>query len=126
MMADSPAQFIKEQETATFISQIPTVWDETKPIEGAVGDYIVMARRSHDEWFLGALTDEHKREFSVALDFLANGRYQVEIFQDGINANKWAEDYKIVSKVVTNSDSLSLNLAPGGGFAARFTLIKTK
>ena len=126
MMADSPAQFIKEQETATFISQIPTVWDETKPIEGAVGDYIVMARRSHDEWFLGALTDEHKREFSVALDFLANGRYQVEIFQDGINANKWAEDYKIVSKVVTNSDLLRLNLAPGGGFAARFTPIKTK
>ncbi|MDG1122621.1 MAG: glycoside hydrolase family 97 protein, partial [Glaciecola sp.] len=107
MMADSPAQFIKEQETATFISKIPTVWDETKPIEGAVGDYIVMARRSNDEWFLGALTDEYKREFSVSLDFLAKGRYQVEIFQDGVNANKWAEDYKIESKVITNSDSLS-------------------
>lgn len=121
MMADSPTQYLDNPECAEFIASVPSVWDESIALNGQIGDYITFARRSGSEWFIGAMSDEHSRAMKVKLDFLPLGSYDIEIFQDGINANRFAEDYKKITKTVTNQDSLTINLASGGGFTARIT-----
>jgi alpha-glucosidase len=124
MMADSPSQYKKEQTTASFIAKVPTVWDATIPVAGKIGDFVAIARQSGDKWFLGAITDEFARELNVDLEFLGKGKHSVEIFRDGVNAKKWAEDYAIEKRIVTSKDILALKLAPGGGYSARFEPIK--
>ena len=95
MMCESPTIYYREQETVDFITKIPTVWDETHVLEGAVSDYIVVARRKGDRWYIGAMTDWSSRKFEINLSFLKNN-YKMEVFKDGINASRNAEDYKIM------------------------------
>ncbi|MEC7826601.1 MAG: glycoside hydrolase family 97 C-terminal domain-containing protein, partial [Pseudomonadota bacterium] len=121
MMADSPTQYLDNPECAEFIASVPSVWDESIALNGQIGDYVTFARRSGSEWFVGAMTDEHARKMNIDLDFLPAGRYDIVIFQDGINAHRFAEDFKKVTKTVTHRDSLTMQLAPGGGFTARIT-----
>ncbi len=122
MMADSPSRYRQEQECATFMSKVPTVWDETVVLHGKIGDYVSVARKHGDEWFIGTLNDEHGRDLSLSLDFLEpNQTYQIEYFQDGANAHKFAEDYKKVIRKVTHKDNLTMHLAPAGGFTAHIT-----
>ncbi len=124
MLADNPSHYYAEPECMEFLSPVPTTWDRTIAIKGQVGDYIVLARQSNDEFYLGAMTDWTARKFEIPLDFLEDGTYQAIIFQDGINADKNAEDYKMIKKVVSSQEKITINLAPGGGFAARFIPVK--
>lgn len=117
MMADSPTAYMKEQESTTFIAQIPTTFDETIALDGKVGEYVAIARRKGDTWFIGGLTNWSSREITIDLSFLDKGNYSAEIFKDGINANKDATDYKHEIIKVTNTDKLMVNMANGGGFA---------
>lgn len=117
MMADSPTAYIKEQESTTFISQIPTTFDETIALDGKVGEYVALARRKGDVWFVGGLTNWSAREITIELSFLDMGTYSAEIFKDGVNANKDASDYKREIVKVTSTDKLIINMANGGGFA---------
>ncbi len=117
MMADSPTAYMKEQESTTFISQIPTTFDETVAIDGKVGEYVAIARRKGDIWYVGGLTNWSSREMTIDLSFLGKGTYSAEIFKDGINAGKDATDYKHENVRVESSDKLNVNLANGGGFA---------
>ncbi len=117
MMADSPTAYMKEQESTSFIAQIPTTFDETIALDGKVGEYVAIARRKGDKWFVGGLTNWSEREMTIDLSFLDKGIYSVEIFKDGINANKDATDYKHEIIQVANTDKLTVNLANGGGFA---------
>ena len=122
MMCDSPTLYKKEQETVDFITQIPTVWDETIVLEAAVSDYIVVARRSGEEWYLGAMTDWEPRDFDIALSFLnENTDYSVQIFKDGINADRNAMDYKVDQKTMSSTTPLQIQMSSGGGFSAIFT-----
>ena len=126
MLCDNPCNYMDEPECTRFIADVPTVWDETKAIDGKVADYIVMARRSGNTWYVGGLTDWTARDLNVALDFLADGVYEVELFRDGVNADRTARDYKKITSTVVVKDgkaeALEVHLAPGGGFAARLTL----
>ena len=126
MLCDNPCNYMDEPECTRFIADVPTVWDETKAIAGKVADYIVMARRSGNTWYVGGLTDWTARDLKVDLDFLADGVYEMELFRDGVNADRTARDYKKVTSTVEvkdgKVDALELHLAPGGGFAARLTL----
>ena len=126
MLCDNPCNYMDEPECTRFIADVPTVWDETKAIDGKVADYIVMARRSGNTWYVGGLTDWTARDLKVALDFLADGVYEMELFRDGVNADRTARDYKKVASTVEVKDgkaeALEVHLAPGGGFAARLTL----
>lgn len=125
MMADTPTVYRKEAECTDFIAKVPPVWDETKVLHGKVGDYISVARKSGDTWFVGTINDEHPRELTLDLDFLSKGqKYEIEIFQDGINADRWAEDYKKVTKTVKKGDKLAMTLFSAGGYTARITPIK--
>lgn len=117
MMADSPTAYMKEQESTTFISKIPTTFDETIALDGKVGEYLAIARRKGDTWFAGGLTNWSAREMTIDLSFLGKGSYSAEIFKDGINAEKDATDYKREIIKVTSADKLTVKMANGGGFA---------
>src|ERR1035437_7632196 len=119
MLSDSPSTYMKEQETTDFIVNIPTVWDDIIGIDGKVGDYLLLARRSGKEWFVGAITDWTSRDMDLDLSFLPAGNYSMEIFRDGINADRYAGDYKHLKTNVKSGDKMKIHLAPGGGWAAR-------
>ncbi|MFN7116978.1 MAG: glycoside hydrolase family 97 protein [Saprospiraceae bacterium] len=120
MLADSPSNYLKEPESLQFITPIPAVWDTTVALEGKVGDYIAVARRAaNGDWYVGAMTDWTARSLTLDFSFLPNGTYQLEIFQDGINADRNAMDYKKVNRSVRSGEKLTIQMAPGGGWAAR-------
>ncbi|WP_237742360.1 glycoside hydrolase family 97 protein [Gayadomonas joobiniege] len=120
MMADSPSRYRKENESARFMAKVPTVWDDTKVLHGQIGDFISVARLNGNTWFVGTLNDENARELNLDLSFLAGGKkYQMTIFEDGINADKFAEDYKKRVIEVDKNTKLTMKLAAGGGYTAR-------
>lgn len=123
MMCESPTVYYKEQETVDFITQIPTTWDETVVLEGAVSDYIVLARRKGDNWYLGAMTDWTAREFDLDLSFLGEGEYDMQVFKDGVNTDRNAMDYKVEQLSVQKDYKVHLSLSSGGGYSA---IIKKK
>jgi alpha-glucosidase len=118
MMCESPTLYHKEQKTVDFITSIPTTWDETKVLKAAVADYIVLARRKGNDWYIGAMTDWENRNFEIDLSFLDDGKYEMKVFKDGLNVHRNAMDYKIEVKTVTQKSQVKLNLAKGGGFSA--------
>ena len=123
MLADSPTAYLKEPEVTEFITSIPTTWRQTVPVDGVVGDYVVVAREATDgDWYLGALNDTTARELTVPLDFLPAGTYELELYRDGVNHNRHAEDYKMERVVVEAGQELTLPLGRGGGWVGRFTL----
>jgi alpha-glucosidase len=121
MLSDSPSNYMKEQETTDFIVKIPVVWDDIIGIDGKVGNYLLLARRSGKEWFVGALTNWKSRDMDLDLSFLPAGNYSLEIFQDGINADRYAGDYKHLKTKIKSGDKMKIHLAPGGGWAARIS-----
>jgi len=118
MLCESPSRYYKEQETVDFIVQIPTIWDETIVLQGSIGDYIALARRNGDKWFLGAMTDWDPRELKLDLSFLGEGEYKMEVFKDGINAGQFAEDYRRETQEVNKNYKITAKMAAGGGWAA--------
>ena len=125
MMCDSPSNYRRNEEYARFLASIPTVWDETVAIEAKAGDYLLMARRNGDTWYVAGLNDWTGRELQVTLDFLGEGEYEAEIFSDGVNANRWAEDYKLEKRKVSKDDTLPVKMANGGGWAAVIRPVET-
>jgi alpha-glucosidase len=119
MLCDSPSNYMREQECTDFISAVPTVWDETVGVDGEVGKYIVMARRSGDLWYVGAMTDWNARQMNIDLDFVPEGDYVIEFFSDGINADRAACDYKREMVDLPADRKINVKMAPGGGYAAK-------
>ena len=78
----------------------------------------MLARKKGDKWYLGAMTNEESREFTLDLSFLDDGAYAAELMEDGINADRYASDYRKAERIVTKGDSITIKLAPGGGWAA--------
>ena len=124
MLPDAPSDYKREQECTDFIAKIPVQWDETKLLQGKIAKYTVMARRAGTNWFIGAITNWDQREIELQTDFLKAGKYKLEAFQDGINANARAEDYKRIEMEFTAGENLKLNLASGGGWVARIVPVK--
>lgn len=120
MLADSPTQYMKEQETTDFIAQIPTVFDETVAIGGEIGEYAAVARRKGDVWYLSAMTNWNARTVNLPLTFLGDGEWTAEVFEDGINAERDATDYKLHVFELNKSAVLSADMKSGGGCAAIF------
>jgi alpha-glucosidase len=117
MLCDNPSNYYREHETTEFISQIPTTWDETIVLEAKIGEYILMARRDGDTWYIGGMTVD-AQEFQVDLRFLNTQDYQMAFMQDGINSDKNAQDYHLGSKTVSNKTKITVKMNKGGGFAA--------
>ena len=119
MLCDTPSNYIREHECTEFIASVPTVWDEVKGICGEVGKYVAMARRKGDVWYVGTLTGWDARTLELNLDFLPEGDYSLEIFCDGINADRAACDYRHEVKDLTADRKIQVNMTPGGGYVAR-------
>ena len=119
LLSDSPSNYMKEQECTDFIVKVPVVWDDIKVLSAKTGDYLLLARRSGSDWFVGGMTDWTPRQRELDLSFLPDGEYVMDIFQDGINADKHAQDYKHVKKSVKAGDKMKIEMAPGGGWVAR-------
>ena len=118
MLADSPTQYIRNQECTDFIAQVPTTFDETIALDGKLGEYTVIARRKGTTWYLAALTDWTPRDLTLNLSFLPAGQYHADIFADGVNALKDATDYQHRLQTVTATDRLNIHLSSGGGWTA--------
>ncbi|MBK7106357.1 MAG: glycoside hydrolase family 97 protein [Ignavibacteriae bacterium] len=118
MLADNPSNYYANESSTEFISKIPTTWDETISLDGKVGDYVVIARKKNNVWYISGITDWTERDFEIKLDFIDNKNYNIEIAKDGINANRYASDIKFENTNVKNGDTLKIHLAKGGGFAA--------
>jgi alpha-glucosidase len=121
MLSDSPSNYMKEQESTDFILQIPVVWDDIIGLDGKVGEYLLLARRSGKDWFAGAITNWTPRDLELDLSFLPAGNYTIDIFQDGINADRYAEDYKHLKHKIISGDKIKIHMAPGGGWAAKIS-----
>lgn len=119
MLSDNPQAYMKEQEVTDFITSIPSVTDETVPLDGKVGEYVAIARRKGDTWYVGAMTDWTRRELTLDFSFLGEGNYQAVIFKDGMNAERNGTDYAKDVVAVKKGDKLKIQLASGGGWAAR-------
>ena len=116
MLCDTPTNYEREQACTDVITSIPDIFEETKILQGKLGNYIVTARRHGDDWYVGGQTNWEGREIVLSLDFLSPSKYQSTIVTDGINANHNAEDYKVEQKQLTGNDTLKLKMASGGGF----------
>lgn len=118
MLADNPVYYYRERPCTEFITSVPVVWDETKVLDAKVGEYVVVARRSGEKWFIGAITNNTPRDIEVDLNFLPdNKNLNMTCFEDGINADRQAMDYKKKEMNVNKSTKLTLKLVRNGGWA---------
>ncbi len=119
MLSDSPSNYMREPEIMDFLAPVPTEWDETKVLDARIADYVVVARRNGHDWYVGAMTDWTPRDLEIDLSFLPEGSFTMEAYQDGVNADRYASDYKKTTTKVDRTTKLKLQLASGGGWAAR-------
>jgi alpha-glucosidase len=120
MLADNPTHYYREPECMEFLSKVPSVWDETVVLDAKVADYVAVARKNGNEWYIGAMTDWTPRELTLDFSFLDAGKsYTAIVYQDGINADRNANDYKKVTRTISKGDKVTIQLAPGGGWACR-------
>lgn len=115
----NPSQGLLEPDFMELLGSIPTTWDTTIVLDGKLGEYIITARKKNNEWFIGAMTDLTERTFTIPLDFLENENYTAIVCEDGINAGRYASDYKLYSKTLNRKDSIIIKMAPGGGYLIR-------
>jgi alpha-glucosidase len=119
MLSDSPSNYLREPQMMEFLAPVPTEWDETKVLDGKIAEYVVVARRSGKDWYVGGMTNWTPRELDIDLSFLPDGNYSMESYQDGVNADRYGSDYRQGKSPVSKSTKLTVKLAPGGGWAAR-------
>ncbi len=121
MLADNPTLYYNNDECTKFISSVPVLWDETKVLSAKLGDYVVVAKRSAEKWFIGGMTAERKEplELEVKLDFLPDGAdFALTSFEDGVNADRQAMHYVKRTQIVRRGDVVKLRMVRNGGYAA--------
>jgi glucan 1,4-alpha-glucosidase len=124
MVADLPENYEKHPDAFTFIKEVPVSWDTTVVCDAAIGDYVVIARRSGNDWYIGGITDENPRTLITKLTFLPKGRnYKATVYSDAPETNFWKNPtaYSIINEQLNSKMELSIKVNTGGGFAARLT-----
>ena len=117
MLCDSPTHYEAEPECTEFIAGIPTIWDETVPLKSEVGEYVAVARRKGAKWYVGALTNWTPRDLTLDLSPLKVAGKSAIVFKDGVNAEKFAQDYEKTTLTIPADGKVTVHLAPGGGVA---------
>jgi alpha-glucosidase len=123
MVSDHPGAY-RGEPGADFLRVVPASWDETRVIEGRIGEFIVMARRRGREWYVGAMTNEQRRELRLPLGFLGRGEYELTEYADGPNAEAEPKQVASSTRRVKAGETLILKLAGSGGYAARLVPAK--
>jgi alpha-glucosidase len=119
MLSDSPSNYMRDPEAMEFLSVVPTVWDETRVLGAKMSEYVLLARRNGSDWYVGAMTNWTPRDLEVDFSFLPDGNFTLDSYEDGVNADRNASDYKKTTRQVNKSTKLKIHLAPGGGWAGR-------
>ena len=123
MLADTPTAYEREPECTTFIASLPTVYDEMRVLSGKMGEYLIVARRQGNDWYVAGETNWQSRDIQVSASFLPPGTYEMTAFLDGENADKTATDYNVWQQTftlpVSTDHSVPVHMASGGGFAAK-------
>lgn len=122
MLADNPSNYLRDTVCTGYIATFPTTWDTTVALEGKIKEYVAVARKKGQQWFIGAMTNWSARDLKLRLDFLdANKKYKVRVLADGVNADKFAEDYRISNAEWVKGQEVSIRMQPGGGWSAIVT-----
>src|SRR5690606_11371008 len=124
MFADLPENY-EGQPAFQFLKDVPSDWEDTKVLNGAIGEYITTVRKdiNSEDWYLGSMTNEEPRDFEISLSFLdPDARYEAQIYADaqGTDLNNKPEAIAISTTEVSAKDTLKLHLGAGGGAAVRF------
>lgn len=114
----------KGEEELKFWKDCPTTFDESMALDGMPGEYIIQARRSGNEWYVGAMTNTQARTITIPTDFLPKGKYVVEIYNDDPKLSTRTKVKHEQMKVKGGGKPIVLQLQPSGGAALHFTPIK--
>jgi alpha-glucosidase len=112
---------LRGQPGIDFLRVVPTVWDETRVVSGAVGEQIVMVRRSGRKWFVGALTNSAARTIPLQCDFLGSGHWKARWWHDNAASATDATKIDFEERTLTAKDAIDLALAPAGGAVLEIT-----
>ena len=119
MLSDSPSNYLREPEAMEFLAAVPTVWDETRVLDATMSQYVLLARRNGSDWYVGAMSDWTPRDLEIDFSFLPDGNFTLDSYEDGVNADRNASNYRKTTKQINRTTKMKIHLAPGGGFAAR-------
>lgn len=125
MFPDAPPDYDREEACTRFMAGIPVEWDELRVLHARFGEYVAVARRAGEQWYVGAITDGTARDLELDCSFLQEGRvYELTAVRDGVNAHQRAIDHVITTSTVRSTDRFPIRLAPGGGWVGRFNARK--
>ena len=129
MAADLPENYQKHMDAFQFIKDVAADWDDTRILSAEPGDYIITARKAKgtDNWFVGGITDENKRDYTVDFSFLDKGqKYEATIYEDGKDADyiNNPQSYNIYKKQITSKSKINLKMVRSGGFAISIKSVK--
>jgi alpha-glucosidase len=110
------SQGIKEPLFMELLGSIPTTWDETKILQGKIGEYIITARQKGDDWFIAGLNGTNAKTILLPLDFIGKGDHKMVLCKDGLNANNYGSDYELNERIVQDDQQVNIQMAAGGGF----------
>jgi len=120
MVADFPAAY-EGQPGFDFLKLVPTGWDETRVLEGEVGELLVTARRKGKAWYVGGMSARRARQLLVPLSFLGAGRFTARMWQDAPDSESNPNHLTTETLSVSSADTLQLHFALDGGFVAQLT-----
>lgn len=123
MVCVDPAAY-RDQPGLDFIRADPTAWDEPRVVDAEIGDYLVIARRRADEWYLGAMADLTARELPIPMSFLGPGEYRAQMFADGEDADTQPTSVIISQEAVSAHSVLRVRLPPGRRFGCPFSPVR--
>lgn len=120
-MGGNVSDYLREPELTAFMASIPTIWQETRALDARLGEYLVVARTAADgSVWIGAVGDGRARTLRVPLaKVVGAGRHRMVGYEDGPNASRYGADHRRFDRLVTAAETLTVRLAPGGGFVAR-------
>ncbi|PWV51822.1 glycoside hydrolase family 97 protein [Chitinophaga sp. S165] len=122
MLCDLPTHYYREPVAMEFLKTVPTTWQQTIPLHAKVGEYVAVARQApNGDWYIGAMTNWTPRELTIDLSFLPEGKYKIDSWKDGINADHNAKDCKMESGTTDNHSKITIKMTKGGGYVARIT-----
>lgn len=121
MLADNPTLYYRNDDCTRFMSSVPVLWDDTKVLAAKLGEYVVVAKRNGENWFVGGIAGERNEplDLEVSFDFLPEGQtFTLTSYEDGINADRQAMHYVKKEREVRKGDVVKIRMVRNGGYAA--------
>ena len=118
IISDYPAAY-EGQPGFEFLKEVPTSWDETRVLAAVPRQYIVIARKKGDTWYIGAINNHEIREIVIPLNFLQEGRHTADIYTDSQDVDRFPNQLNLERKQVSSIDVLKIRMGAGGGMAGK-------